>query len=323
MNLINRSLALFSLLSVFTLVHPGLYAQDINKTLSFGGRERNYILHLPPGWQINRSYPVLFAFHGGGGTARQSARFYHLDELADQHGFIVVYPDAINKAWNIPGLTSRAPHLDTTVDDRGFISLLMDTLVASYAADPHQFFLTGISRGGMFSFYLASALNERVAGIAPVCAGISRTLALTYHFNKPVPVLMINGTGDPLIRYEGGYGSFNQKNLGNEDADLLPAEELLELIAKQNHCSGEPQSRAIPNTVRYDGCTALAYSYPCEGAHLQFIKVINGGHTWPGGSQYLPKAIVGKVCRDFKAEEKIFSFFLGLSGKETVAILPK
>jgi len=38
---------------------------------------------------------------------------------------------------------------------------------------------------------------------------------------------MLNGTADPLVSYNGGYGKLNGKNEGNEDADLLPAEQLV------------------------------------------------------------------------------------------------
>ncbi|MBS1654941.1 MAG: hypothetical protein JSU05_08860 [Bacteroidetes bacterium] len=291
------------------LILEKLQAQDITKTLMADGKKRNYILHLPPSYNSGEKYPVIVALHGGGGTAKNTIKFYNLDGLADENNFIIVYPDAINKAWNIPGMTSRVKKLDTTVNDIHFISLLLDTLTTHYNADEKRFFFTGISRGAMFSFCLASKLNDRVAAIAPVCGGISQTLAENYRFKKPVPVLMINGTADPLVSYNGGYGKFNKNNEENEDADMLPAEDLVKKIAAEDHCTGTPEIKNIPNINLYDGCTATESIYNCATVKFDFVKIINGGHTWPGGSQYLPKAIIGKVCRDFKAEEMIFDFF--------------
>ena len=39
------------------------------------------------------------------------------------------------------------------------------------------------------------------------------------------------------------------------------------------------------------------------------IAVIGGGHTWPGGLQYLPESVIGKTSREFNASEVIWQFF--------------
>jgi polyhydroxybutyrate depolymerase len=72
----------------------------------------------------------------------------------------------------------------------------------------------------------------------------------------------------------------------------------------------------MPDNDPDDGCTAIKYEYTCAGVKVILIKVINGGHTWAGGKQYLPKFLIGKVCRDFNAEDEIFSFFLSAIHKQ-------
>jgi polyhydroxybutyrate depolymerase len=161
----------------------------------------------------------------------------------------------------------------------------------------------------MMSFYLAYKLSRRIAAIAPVCGGISQTIAGDYSFQHSIPVLMINGTDDPLVRYQGGTGKFNKRNAENEDAQMVPAEELLAKIVKLNSCDSRPLVTDIPDIDNSDGCDAVDYLYTCHGVQVEFIKIVNGGHTWPGGPQYLPKFIIGRVCRDFNASEKIFDFF--------------
>ncbi len=295
---------------LLALLLPGKnFAQHLYKTILVDHRQRTYILHLPPDFSPAKKWPVIIALHGGGGTAQNTIRFYGLEEQADKEGFILLYPDAVNKAWNIPGMTSRVKNLDSTVNDVHFIERLMDTLVTGYRADEKRIFVTGMSRGAMFSFYLASALNSRVAGIAPVCGGISHTVAQNYTFGKPVPVLMINGTADPLVSYTGGAGKFNRRHSNSENADLLPAETLVEKIVTLNHCSAAPQTINLPNTNVNDGCMAIETVYTGGPAKVDFIKINGAGHTWPGGSQYLPKALVGRVCKDFSAGEKIVAFF--------------
>lgn len=286
------------------------FPQNINRTILVDGLQRTYIIHLPPAFGTAQKMPLIFALHGGGGTAKGAIGIYNLEPLADKNNFIIVYPDAIHKAWNIPGMASRVKNPDTAADDAHFISVLLDTMIAHCKADDKKVFCTGISRGAMFSFYLAEALNERITAIAPVCGGISQTMAKTYSLKKPLPVLMINGTADPLVNYSGGYGKMNKRNEGNEDADMLPAEDLVKKIVSLNHCNALPKTMALPDADATDGCTASEYLYDCGDVTVDFIKIENGGHTWPGGTQYLPKFIIGRLCKDFSASKKIFDFFI-------------
>jgi len=302
-----------SSLFLLLFVSAKIFAQqDIDKTITVDNRERQYLIHLPPSYETLQKLPVIFALHGGGGTYKNTIKFYGFNGLADQNGFIIIYPNAVNKAWHMPGITSREKALDTTVDDVHFISVLIDMLIANYKADSTRIFCSGISRGGMFSFYLADKLCSRIAGIAPVCGGISQTVAVDYYFSRQMPVLMINGTLDPLVKYDGGFGMLNRRNEGNEDADMIPAESLVAKIVTLNHCNDKPVTTQLPDMDTRDECTAVESIYSCDKAIVDFIKIINGGHTWPGGPQYLPKFLIGRVCRDFDASEKIMQFFLAI-----------
>lgn len=287
-------------------------AQNINKTIIVDGLQRQYILHLPPSFNTLTKLPVIFALHGGGGTAKNAVSFYNLESLADKNSFMVVYPDAVNKAWSIPGMATRVKEYDTTVNDLHFMNMLLDTMIAAYKADPKKIFLTGISRGAMFSYYLADAMNARITAIAAVSGGISQTQFKNYSFNKPIPVLMINGTKDPLVNYDGGYGTFNRRNKGKEDADLVPAEQLLQKIVMLDHCNTTAQTIMLPDNDPSDGCTETEYLYDGSDVKVDFIKIENSGHTWPGGTQYLPKFLIGRLCRDFSASRKIFDFFMSI-----------
>jgi polyhydroxybutyrate depolymerase len=309
-NLTGMKIKTFYSVILLLTIHFSFAQQDLDKSITVDNRQRQYLIHLPPSFNSLTKLPVIFALHGGGGTYKNTIKFYNLDKLADENNFIIVYPNAVNKAWTMPGITSRRKVSEKNVDDVKFISVLLDSLIANYKVDSLHVFCTGISRGGMFSFYLAYTLSERITAIAPVCGGISRTIAGDYSFQHPTPVLMINGTKDPLVSYTGGTGKFNKRNAENEDADMLPSEELLAKIVNLNNCNATPVVTNMPDIDETDGCDAIDNLYSCNNAQVEFIKIVNGGHTWPGGSQYLPKFIIGKVCRDFKAEEKIFEFFM-------------
>jgi polyhydroxybutyrate depolymerase len=122
---------------------------------------------------------------------------------------------------------------------------------------------------------------------------------------------MINGTADPLIPYNGGEGILTPANSGDQFT-MMAAEKLVQKIVTLNHCTQRATVCTMANADVTDGCTATKYTYTGLNANVIFIKITNGGHTWAGGPQYLPKFIIGKVCRDFKAEDEIFKFFLSL-----------
>jgi polyhydroxybutyrate depolymerase len=297
----------------YSLIFTSSQAQNVSRKITVDGLQRHYIIHLPPSFNSLKKLPLIFALHGGGGTAKGAIPFYNLEGPGDKNNFIIVYPDAVNKAWSIPGMASRVKGLDTTVNDLHFMNALLDTMIASYKADPAQVFCTGISRGAMFSYYLADVMNSRITAIAAVCGGISKTQAQTYFLKKALPVLIINGTADPLVKYYGGYGTLNKRNKGDEDADMLPTEDLVKKIVLLDHCNAKPQTLSLPDADAYDGCIETEYIYEGNSGKVDFIKIKNGGHTWAGGTQYLPKFLIGRLCSDFSASQKVFDFFMSVN----------
>jgi polyhydroxybutyrate depolymerase len=303
-------LRIFFNLILLSAIHSSFaQSQDLDKTITVDNRERQFMIHLPPSFSNAKKLPIIFAFHGGGGEYKKTIRYYKLNDLADENGFIVVYPNAVNKAWSMSGVISRAKKMNDGVDDVKFISILLDNLIADYKVDSNHVFCTGISRGGIFSLYLAWQLSERITAIAPVCASIPESIVNDFSFKHSTPVLLINGTEDPLISYTGGPGKLAGRNAESQTANMLPTEELVNKIVKMNNCQSAPVVTNLADNDPNDDCTATDYSYSCNDSRVEFIKIINGGHAWPGGIQYLPKMIIGKVCKDFKAEEKVFEFF--------------
>jgi polyhydroxybutyrate depolymerase len=306
----NLFILLISIFSPFCLSAQ----TNIDKTITVDGKTRTYIIHLPWNFQAINKAPILFALHGSGGKSEETQRLYQLDPLADKYGWIVIYPQAIYKNWNIPGISSYGD-VDTNANDLHFISALIDSASTFYKGDTTRVYVTGLSRGGKFALYLAFKLNSRIRAVAPVCASIPKNMEAEYHFNKPMPVLLINGTADPLVNYNGGYGRLNVgQNIG-PGFDMMPTEELVNKLRTLNKCDTTVLITKLPDNNAGDDCTAIKCFYESSSAPVEFIKVNGGGHTWPGSLQYLPKFIIGNVCRDFNASDEIFNFFL-LAGKQ-------
>jgi polyhydroxybutyrate depolymerase len=185
--------------------------------------------------------------------------------------------------------------------------MLLDTLIAKYNIDTSRIFATGISNGGFFSIYLAYKLSNRILAIAPICAAIPENLKDEFVPGNPVSMMLINGTEDKLVKYDGGHVGFNNWERG----ESISTDETIKIWAKNNNCSGSPAEEKIPDSNKKDKCTAVKYTYSggTNNTEVILIKIEGGGHTWPGGMQYLPKIIVGNVCRDFLANDIVWEFF--------------
>jgi polyhydroxybutyrate depolymerase len=268
--------------------------------LNVAGLQRRYLLHLPPGRSYQAKSPLILMLHGGGGTPeRAGAR--DLEAYADRKGFIVAYPAGINKSWNDGRLIKGR-----TYDDVEFLSALIDELVAKYNADPKRVHVTGISNGGFMSFTLACRIPEKIAAIAPVAASMGVGAIEECHPRKTVSVMMINGTADPLVKWDGG------KVLRRSGSESEPISKVVafwrnQVCGRNSRVTGERLPDSDPN----DGSTVALEKVQCPAGNVINYTVTGGGHTWPGGPQYLPKFIVGGVNRDFSASEAIVSFFSG------------
>jgi polyhydroxybutyrate depolymerase len=294
------------LVGVLALTQYLVNAQsDIEGQIHVNNSIRNYILHLPAGYNGQEKLPVVMIFHGGGGNAKQMQRYMHMDPIADKENFITVYPQGINKQWNDGREFDQ--HIAAN-NDVLFINQLLDTLVKNYAVNTNRVFSTGISNGGFFSIFLSYKMSQRLLAVAPVCASIPQKIYGEFYPASPVSLLLISGTKDPLVPFNGG-------NVGNaltgSRGGCTSAGQTVERYVAVNKTSTNAIATDIPDTDKMDDCTAVQYAYEGgkSGSRVVFIKITNGGHTLPGGSQYLPKLIVGKVCRDFNANITIWQFF--------------
>jgi polyhydroxybutyrate depolymerase len=279
------------------------------RTIFVNGLERTYRIHIPPQLPQNLSPALVFVLHGGSGTAEGMERSLTLggfNTLADQDFFIVVYPDGIGKAWNDGRKNMTDPAHQQHIDDVGFFSLLIDNLTPEFHIDADRIFVTGISNGAMMSYRLALELPEKIAAIAPVAGAIPTDLLPINMSDVAVSVCAISGTKDPLVPWDGGV-VYPKKPRGT----VISVNDSVMFWATHDHCSLVPYSIDLPNVVLRDLTRVHEdiYQNGTNKSEVVLYTVINGGHTWPGGPQYLPKALVGRTCRDIDANTIIWDFF--------------
>jgi polyhydroxybutyrate depolymerase len=261
---------------------------------------------VPKKFEGQALMPLVMVFHGGGGTASQIKNETKFNKLADKEGFVVVYPNALDKNWSDGRIGDKLP-MDR--DDVKFISNLIDTISAIYKIDTRYVFSTGISNGGFFSIYLAYKLSNKILAVAPVAANIADNLKDEFKTEFPVSIMLINGTKDPLVKYDGGYVGFKEEEGGRGKS--ISTDWTMKILTKNNDCQQSSKTTQIADKDGDDGCTAeMNTYYRCkDNTEVVLLKIEGGGHTWPGGTQYLPKILVGNVCRDFNAAEMIWEFF--------------
>ena len=184
-------------------VAPG----DHTRTLQVDGRERSWLIHVPPKYDPQKRSPVVLIFHGGGSNAEQMIRFCGLNEKADQQGFIAVYPRGTGRferllTWNGGNCCGYAQ--SNKVDDVAFVRALLDDLATVANIDPKRVYATGMSNGAIMCYLLASELSDRIAAIAPVAGPMGTEMCSP---KRPVPVIHFHGTDDQFAPFNGGKGS--------------------------------------------------------------------------------------------------------------------
>jgi polyhydroxybutyrate depolymerase len=279
--------------------------QPAERVLHHAGAERSYLVYAPPASRSRGALPpVLIVLHGGGGRARQIMAFTHLNSIAEREGFVVLYPQGVDRGWN-DGREFKGR--DTNRDDVGFLlAMINDAERQGIGLDRSAVGVTGISNGGFMAMRMACEAAREIVGIAAVTATMPAEIGTRCRPVRPVPVLLINGTHDPLVPYQGGF----VRAFGRNRGVIWSTERTMEFWANFNRCSSAIRSVPLPDRDPGDGTNTIRHDYQsCPRAPVTLLEVKGGGHTWPGASQYLPMVLIGRVSRDFDASEVILAFF--------------
>jgi len=172
------------------------------RSITVDGRKRTYELHLPHPYDSSRPAPLVLVLHGRLGDGHGTAGLTHFDKVSDAHGFLVVYPDGLQRSWaDGRGFTSSDKN---GIDDGTFMSALIDKLSSDNKIDAKRVYVTGISNGGFMSQRLGCELSSKIAAVGTVAATLSQNTAASCRPARPVSVAFLQGTKDPLVPIQGG-----------------------------------------------------------------------------------------------------------------------
>ena len=249
-------------------VNPGLSKH----VLSYGGLQRDYLLYVPASADLGKPQALVFALHGGTGNANNFMQTSGLNAVADQRGFLVIYPNGSGRlgidkllTWNAGTCCGYAQQ--ENIDDVGFVRSLLASLRSQVSIDPRRIYATGFSNGAILAQRLACQAADIFAAVAPVSGTLNFSPCAP---SQPISLIEFHGTADPNILYTGGYGP--------------------DSIARVNFSS-------VADTLKFwsgfDGCDAPARSTPLDsiqldtwsgcagGVSVQLYSIVGGKHAWP------------------------------------------
>jgi len=170
-----------------------------------GETAREALLYVPTAAKTTPA-PVVFAFHGHGGTMQRAATMFDY-----QHAWpeaIVVYMQGLNTPGRLTDPEGKRPgwqHAPGAQGDRDlkFFDAVLASLKSDYKVDESRIYATGHSNGGGFTYLLWRTRGDLFAAVAPsAAAGPGAQWNKHLADLAPKPVLHLAGEKDPLVKYE-------------------------------------------------------------------------------------------------------------------------
>jgi len=254
--------------------------------------------------------PLVLVLHGGLGDDDDTVAlsFGKLNRLAEEDDFVAAYPSGIAGHWNDGRNVDRYYSQRERVNDVDFLAALVRDLIEKKRIDPNAVFVIGVSDGAMMAHRFACERTSLLRAFTAVIGSIPLNVARRKSRcgKTPVSALMINGSEDPIVPWEGGEVRFDDVDLGT----VIPVRRAFDFWANHNGCEGE-QSTMIPDFSPNDGSRIeRTKALGCvDDTKVELFAVQGAGHTWPSGWQYLPESMIGRTSHDIDAAVAAWRFF--------------
>jgi polyhydroxybutyrate depolymerase len=206
-----------------------------------GGAARTYAISVPADYDPSRAYPLVFVFHGDGGTGA-GIRTQLSVEAAAGTGGIFVYPDALAPARSFDLETPRASNPDIR-----FFRDALAAVRAQYCVDDRRVFAAGHSRGGFFANILNCRVGAPVLRAVAPCSGSIYSASPTGYTSDghvaceepAASALLVHGNPDPVVAFTDGVYARDQWTWANG-------------------CATTTRAYAPSPCVEYERCTSPA-----------------------------------------------------------------
>jgi polyhydroxybutyrate depolymerase len=185
---------------------------------------------------------------------------------------------------------------------------MFDALAAGGLGDRSRIYVVGGSNGGMMAHRLACEMAGRIAAMTVMVASMPVPLAPRCRPGRPMPMLMMNGTEDPLMPFAGGVVARAEEN-----GRVVPAMDTVAFWRTHNACPEDATRSEVPDRDPADGMRTDVLSWsPCrDGTEVVFHRMNGAGHGLPGRSRTkseLAERLGGRSTNDFDSSEEAWAF---------------
>jgi len=284
---------------------PRLSGTLTKGTIQVGGLTRTYLTYVPLG--LTKGAPLVVVMHGSGQNGAQTRKWtgYGFERLADQRGFVVVYPDGYEGYWNACNIAGDYSANKLNIDDAGFLTGMVDKLITEIGVDPARVFATGISRGGHMAFRLALEAPSRFRAVAAVSASVPtpENFKCRLAGQGTSSVMIMNGTRDPINPFEGGEVKF----LGLlKRGKVRSSRESGQYLADLNNIIGTPETSETQVT---DGFHVEQVRWRNDSKiEVELVAIHGGGHGIPQPYWRYPR-FLGPAPKEPNGPAVIWAFF--------------
>ncbi len=291
---------IFSLLT--SCMKYGFVMDEVERSdMTFAGYDRYWLMHVPANLDATKKVPLVFVLHGITSRAKAIAAFSGFNELADEKGFIVCYPQGVGRSWGVDIPAGKAARKE--IDDVAFVDTMLALLMQKYPIASDSIYSCGISNGGFMSVKLTCDRPGKFAGIAMVCSNMFNPSESFCPSPEPTRVLIFGATKDPFLDYTGGGEKERFPTLGYPGT--------AEFWLAENGLSKQYDSTLV-DELPSDKTRVIERKFEKSGSEpVWWYEVQGGGHGWPGREKVFKENFFGDVTREIDASREIIAFFLG------------
>jgi polyhydroxybutyrate depolymerase len=256
-----------------------LKAQPISDSILVDKNYRVFHFTKPKLLQPNAS--LIFILHGSGGNGIKMMNVTSgLQQEIKDENVMLVYPDGYKNFWNECRKAAPSAANIENIDENTFFNSMIEYFTRNYQIDKQHVFVVGTSGGGHMAYKLALTEPDNFRAITAIVANLPDTNNIDCTgTNKPISIMIINGTKDEINPYNGGPVNLGKNfNMGN----VRSTERTFKYWASLAGYHGDPVKEILPDTDPADEKTIERYTYTKKNKpEVVLLKVIGGTHGYP------------------------------------------